>query len=59
MTQLDAHKAARKENLVCKLKKSLQIELVSKTVDWKFDQFMTTNKYTRSYYDHCGILKEP
>ena len=54
MTQLVEFKAAEKENLVCKLKKSL-CGLKQLLRQWykRFDSFMRVKEYTRSKYDPC------
>ncbi|KAH7852964.1 hypothetical protein Vadar_031538 [Vaccinium darrowii] len=59
MSQPDGFKVAGKENLVCRLKKSLY-GLKQSPRQWykRFDSFMLGQKYTRSQFDHCVYFKQ-
>ncbi|KAG6689840.1 hypothetical protein I3842_11G194500 [Carya illinoinensis] len=47
-----------KENLVCKLKKSLYgLKQTPRQWYWKFDNFMCSNGFTRLQADHCFYMK--
>ena len=54
MEQPEGFKVKGKENMVCKLKKSLY-ELNQVPRQWykKFDSFMTSQKYKRTFVDPC------
>ena len=54
MSQPMGFKTARKENMVCKLKKLLY-ELKQSPRHWykHFDNFITGKRYTRSHYNPC------
>ena len=54
MAQPEGYKVTGKENLVCKLEKSLY-RLKQSPRQWckRFDKFMIGQNYTRSKYDHC------
>ncbi|KAE8719078.1 hypothetical protein F3Y22_tig00109978pilonHSYRG00092 [Hibiscus syriacus] len=57
MTHPDGFKVAEKEDMVCKLEKSLY-RLKQSPRQWykRFDKFMIWQKYTRNKYDHCVYL---
>lgn len=59
MSQPDGFKVPEKENLVCKLRKSLY-GLKQSPRQWykRFDRFMIGQKYTRSHYDHCVYFRK-
>ncbi|KAL8092162.1 hypothetical protein AgCh_034456 [Apium graveolens] len=59
MVQPEGFQVAGKENLVCKLIKSLY-GLNQAPRQWylKFDSFMMKNGYTRSVMDHCCYFKQ-
>jgi hypothetical protein len=58
MDQLEGFVVPRKENYVCKLKKSLY-GLKQSPRQWykRFDSFMLSNGFQRSQYDNCVYLK--
>lgn len=59
LTQPYRFKVGRKEDIVYKLKKSLDsLKQSLKQRYKKFDQFVDKNKYTRSHFDHCVYLKK-
>ena len=54
MSQLTGLKTARKENMVCKLKKSLhRLKQFPKQWYKRFNSFIRGKKYTSSHYDPC------
>ena len=54
MTQPEGFKVVRKEDMVCKLKRSLYCLKQSQKQWYKwFDQFMIGQRYTRSKFDNC------
>ncbi|KAM1373507.1 hypothetical protein ACFX2I_024202 [Malus domestica] len=59
MCQPDGYKVKMKENLFCKLKKSL-CGLKQPPRQWylRFDRFMSGQNYSRSQYNHCVYLKK-
>ncbi|KAM0959035.1 hypothetical protein ACFX2C_024262 [Malus domestica] len=59
MCQPDGYKMKMKENLFCKLKKSL-CGLKQSPRQWylRFDRFMRGQNYSRSQYNHCVYLKK-
>jgi len=54
MSQPMGFKTAGKENMICKLKKSLY-ELKQSPRQWykRFDSFIREKRYTRSHYNPC------
>ena len=58
MEQLKGFKVKRKENMVCKLKKSLY-GLKQAPRQWykKFDSFMMSQKYKRTFADPCVCVQ--
>jgi hypothetical protein len=58
MQQLQGYEVKGKENLVCKLKKSLY-SLKQAPRQWylKFDRFMTEQGYSRCHSNHCVYFK--
>jgi hypothetical protein len=58
MQQPQGYKVKGKENLLCKLKKSLY-GLNQDLRQWylKFDRFMTEQGYNRCHSDHCVYFK--
>ncbi|KAM2049269.1 hypothetical protein ACFX1T_007703 [Malus domestica] len=59
MCQPDGYTVKGKENLFCKLKKSLY-GLKQSPRQWylMFDKFMRGQNYSRSQYDHCVYFKK-
>ena len=59
MCQLDGYKVKGKDNLFCKLKKSLY-NLKQSPRHWffRFVKFMRGQNYSRSQYDHCVYFKK-
>ncbi|KAM0994907.1 hypothetical protein PS2_010398 [Malus domestica] len=59
MCQPDGYIVKGKENLFCKLKKSLY-GLKQSPRQWylRFDKFMSGQNYSRSQYDHCVYFKK-
>ncbi|KAM2653490.1 hypothetical protein EV2_025124 [Malus domestica] len=59
MCQPDGYTVKGKENLFCKLKKSLY-GLKQSPRQWylRFDKFMRGQNYSRSQYDHCVYFKK-
>ncbi|KAJ8492114.1 hypothetical protein OPV22_013835 [Ensete ventricosum] len=58
MEQPEGFKVKCKENLVCKLKKSLYgLKLAPRQWYKKFDSFMIENEYKRIALDHCVYIK--
>jgi len=58
MSQLMGFKTVRKENIVCKLKKSLYESEQSPRQWYKhFDSFIRGKRYTCSHYDSCLYYK--
>jgi len=54
ISQRMGFKTAEKENMVCKLKKSLYVLKQSPRLSYKhFDSFIRGKKYKRSHYDPC------
>jgi hypothetical protein len=57
MQQPQGYEVKGKENLVCRLKKSLYV-LKKAPRHWlKFDRFMTEQGYSRCHSDHCVYFK--
>jgi hypothetical protein len=58
MQQPHGYEVKGKENLVCRLKKSLY-GLKQALRQWylKFDKFMTEQGYSRCHFDHCVYFK--
>ncbi|XP_028072575.1 pre-mRNA-splicing factor ATP-dependent RNA helicase DEAH10-like [Camellia sinensis] len=58
MEQPEGFKVKGKENLVCKLKKSLYgLKLAARQWYKKFDSFMVNHDYKRTTSDHCVFVK--
>lgn len=59
MVQPEGFQVTGKENMVCKLIKSLYgLKQASRQWYLKFDSFMIKNGYTRSAMDHCCYFKQ-
>ena len=57
MTQPEGFKVDGKENMVCKLEKSLYgLKQYSRQWYKQFDKFMLQQRYIKSKYDHCVYL---
>ena len=58
MEQPEGFKVKRKENMVCKLKKSLyRFKQVSRQWYKKFDSFMMSREYKRTFADPCVYVR--
>jgi hypothetical protein len=59
MQQPQGYEVKGKENLVCRLKKSLYVlQQASRKWYLKFDRFMTEQGYNRCHSDHCVYFKK-
>jgi hypothetical protein len=58
MQQPSGYGVKGKENLVCRLKKSLYgLNQAPRKWYFKFDMFMTVQGYSRCHFDHCVFFK--